>query len=49
LPANTTFSTDSFSTLSFANAVGGSASLTKIGAGTLALAGREHLQRRRLT
>jgi chondroitin AC lyase len=39
LPGNTTFSTDGFSTLAFTNIVSGSASITKIGAGTLALSG----------
>ncbi len=39
LPANTTFSADSFSTLGFSNTLSGNASVTKIGAGTLALSG----------
>ena len=39
LPANSTFSTDSFSTLGFSSTVSGSASITKTGAGALALSG----------
>jgi autotransporter-associated beta strand protein len=37
LPANTTFSTDSFSTLAFSNTISGTASITKTGAGALTL------------